>query len=548
MSYVFATPGSIASLIMPGPPDPPKNATATVVSIKPDSASTPGSLWVNVTPPDPPAGAPVDWKPPASYEILARPTLTLHSAAISTAEEDGGVLSFEISGLETGATYSFDVRSVDKDGTKSSDVKTTNAAKVPTKPISWLWNWSSFGIGALFAIAGLATFLFVNRHSIGHSLGYGFWVVAAGVWLLTAVGWSGGHGFWTAVIGADNRISTSYLTTGMWTLLVAFALAYFTARTWFYGQHHLFDGFLQDAEAGKQTTGTDWDQYLILLGGPFAALVIARGVVSTKVQNQTVQKTIADDGSASLTQAVTGDTGSVDLVDSQYVLFNIVALGYVIVGLASKNQLPTIPAALLALTSTSAATYVLNKTVQNDSPTVTAVVPSSFRPGDSIVITGTNFMPAGPGHEPIVTIGGSQALVNAGSTDGRLTAVVPPGLSAGAQSLVVTTAARASSEARTVQVLQDAPQILSINPPSPRIGHPMTISGAGFISALDPTHACSVQIGAATTVSADPKTGNAGVQELTFDVPNSVAEGPQAVVVTTSRLTTSQSVTVEFVT
>lgn len=146
---------------------------------------------------------------------------------------------------------------------------------------------------------------------------------------------------------------------------------------------------------------------------------------------------MADDGTATLTQTLTNDAGSTDLVDSQYLLFNLVALAYVIVGLASTNQLPAIPAVLLALTGASAATYVLNKALQNDSPTVSSVVPSSFRPGDRITITGSNFKPAGTPTPPVVTVGGKQALVDANATDGRINVIAAPGTSPGAQDLVV---------------------------------------------------------------------------------------------------------------
>jgi hypothetical protein len=63
-------------------------------------------------------------------------------------------------------------------------------------------------------------------------------------------------------------------------VLVAFILAYLTAKTWFDGQQGLFDGFLPtenpDGTAGDGTIAPAWDDYLVLLGGPFAALVFAR--------------------------------------------------------------------------------------------------------------------------------------------------------------------------------------------------------------------------------------------------------------------------------
>lgn len=129
-----------------------------------------------------------------------------------------------------------------------------------------------------------------------------------------------------------------------WTGLVAFVLAYFNARTWFDKETELFQGL-----GPGGTSSTAWDDYLVLLGGPFAALVLARGIVSAKVQSGTIQKTVANDGTAKLRQALTSDDDNIDLVDSQYLIFNLVAFGYVIVGLASTNRLPAIPGLLLAL-------------------------------------------------------------------------------------------------------------------------------------------------------------------------------------------------------
>lgn len=500
--------------------DPPDNLTATFDGVDP------GCVKLNWSAPG---------VAPASYAVVSHPGLTVRSTKAT---------NLTVCGLEAGTNYSFDVLSVAADGTKSAPATMAHVTVERTKPAS-TWVVTSIATVALLAIAGIATFFEVDKHHTGHSLAYACWVVAAGLALLTVVG--GKHGFWGVVIGADNRVSTSYVTTAMWTVLVAFALAYFTARTWFYHEKYLFDGFLPDAKPPMQSQGTVWDQYLILLGGPFAALVVARGVISTKVQNQTVQKTIADDGTASLKQTLTDDSANVDLVDSQYFLFNIVALGYVIIGLASKNQLPAIPAGLLALTSTSAATYTVNKAVQNTAPVVTGVVPSSFRPGDQIVISGNNFMPAGAQQVPTVTIGGKQALVDAGATAGRITAIAPPGAPPGPQDLVVTTAARASSNPRTVEILQDSPQILAVDPPTPTIGQEMKIRGVGFTSALDATPACSVIIQGTAPLSAIPIAVSAGLEEVAVVVPlNTPAAGPANVAVRTPHLTTSPYVPVSF--
>jgi hypothetical protein len=487
-------------------PDPPQDPKA--------ESSSPGCVTVS-------------WKAPAagadSYTVLALPTNTLHTAKVSP---------LTICGLEAGARYSFEIRSVGADGQ-------SEPARAGPTPVEWetpskAWGLTSWTAVVVVLAAGVVTLLLNWSAHTRHGVAFACGVVGLGLLVLTLVG--GRYGLWRGVIGADRRVSTSYLTTGLWTVLVAFALAYMTGRAWFHHETGLFDGFVPGSSPGSPKTTQVWDDYLILLGGPFAALVFARGVVSSKVQDQTVQKTLADDGTATLKQALTDDSGKVDLVDSQYLLFNVVALAYVIVGLASTTRLPSIPAVLLALTGSSAATYVLNKAVDNQRPTVAGVVPSSFRPGERVVITGVNLMPAGADRPPLVTIGGKQAIVEAQGTDAQITAVVPPGVPTGTQELVVTTAARASTQARPVEVLTDQPQILSVDPPTPTIGQRMAVRGVGFTSALDPTTTCSVVIEGSVPQTAVPTKLSSGLEEITLTTPaDAPTSAPANVVVRTPR-------------
>ncbi len=269
----------------------------------------------------------------------------------------------------------------------------------------------------------------------------------------------------------------------MWTVLVAYVLVYFSCKTWFDHQPKP----LRHDRRGRNHRGTAWNDYLILLGGPFAALVLSKGIVNTQVNGGTLQKTVANDGSASLTQILTNDNGDPDLVDTQYFLFNVVAFAYVVIGLASKHQLPAIPSLLLALTGTSAATYTINKAVQENAPSVNAVTPSTVKPGDTVVITGTNLIPAGSVGLPRVTIGGQLATVRDDASATRVTAVVPPGLAAGTSSLVLTTSGNVSSDPQQILIGADKPVILVIDPPATARGQNISIKGSGFLSGLDVT-------------------------------------------------------------
>jgi hypothetical protein len=85
--------------------------------------------------------------------------------------------------------------------------------------------------------------------------------------------------------------------------------------------------------------------------------------------------------SPSPAQAVTDDTGKADLVDSQYLLFNVIALIYFLGAFFQDPQagFPSIPTLLFALTSTSTAGYVANKAVASATPMLTSVSPQTVK-------------------------------------------------------------------------------------------------------------------------------------------------------------------------
>ncbi len=94
---------------------------------------------------------------------------------------------------------------------------------------------------------------------------------------------------------------------------------------------------------------------------------------------------------------VRADDGGTDLVDLQYVLFNLLAMGYVLALFMAHPALglPAIPAQLAALTGTSAATYVTNKATANTRATLSAVSPTHARAKDVVTVYGTNLVPQG---------------------------------------------------------------------------------------------------------------------------------------------------------
>ena len=218
------------------------------------------------------------------------------------------------------------------------------------------------------------------------------------------------YGWLGLVLGADGRLSTSKSQVFLWTAGIAWSVLYLSGIVIFASGH---DASVLDK--------TQWDNYLVLLGGPFAAGVLAKFTLVSQLDAGTTQKSLTPAASASLGAAapvaaadatkasnlVTNDSGELDLVDTQYFIFNLVAFAYVfglfigriidpnVADAATKYSLPAVPSVILALTSASAATYVANKAVQKSGPRISALNPPSPASGQNGEIFGVNLVPAG---------------------------------------------------------------------------------------------------------------------------------------------------------
>lgn len=489
-----------------------------------------------------PHGAEVEWTPPTAvpgltYEVIALPTKSLWTASQSP---------LQIVGLEAGVTYSFEVRALGPEGL--SDPVMTSAVTVPKVPIPGWWKASSiFLVVAAMVTTGIFVAAWLTSGTAYDHVWYSLALAAGLIGIAFGIlhGTGGAFGLWSPLLGKDQRLSTSKIQLALWTVLIGFLLAYFVARSWLNNEPDLFEGRSPGVLAGG-TEATAWDDYLLLLGGPFAALVAAKGIVSAKVEGGIVQKTVADEGTANLKQALTADGGNPDLVDAQYLIFNLVAFAYVIIGVAESNALPTIPGVLLALTGSSAATYVLNKAVDRNVPQVTSVIPSSVRPGQRISVDGMNFKPADTKRPPVVTVGGKQGLVDAASTDKHLDVIIPPDVAAGAQPVVVMTASRISTAPVSVQVATDPPVILSVTPLPPSPGMGLSITGTGFFSEVDGIREASVHFNSLPAPGTISKLGT-GLERIDVTAPTEVPTGaPVEVTVHTARLANSAPVKVTF--
>jgi hypothetical protein len=436
-----------SSAVAPADSPPPSAPAPAANAVQPTSVTakttvSSGRDAVEVTWEVPP-NAPQEQR----YEVTALPT-----KSVWPPDEDG-VNRCTLLGLERRVEYRFAVRAylgsdLPRPAGDPSPSSVSNPVTLPDAAVSKVWRWISEAACVLWAIAAIV--FGAIWASTGDGRRWGALTVAAlvlllGFVLLTVVG--GNLGVLSAVVGEDRRISTSKVQVALWTVLIAFALAYLGYQAAVYGTN-AFRGW----DLNQSATGELWGDYLILLGGPFAALVFAKGIVSAKVESNKLQKTIEDDGTTQLRQALTGDNNAPDLVDNQYLLFNLVAFAYVLATFAVHGRLPAIPAILLALTSPAAATYVVNKAVASNAPSANAVTPLRAAPGDMVVIEGDNFMPAGALRIPTVTIGGTQAYVKGSATNTRLEVTIAPDTPTGIAEILVTTAARLTTQGKTMQI------------------------------------------------------------------------------------------------
>lgn len=191
------------------------------------------------------------------------------------------------------------------------------------------------------------------------------------------------RGLKAAVMGRDNRASTSKTQVVLWTAAVVWALTDLLLLARAHPGASLF----------TSAVTTNWrPEYLVLLGFPVAAAATAKAAVGgansghgpatsdssspsskEKVAGRlNVQRVyVRDPGPdvkgfrAGLAELFTGDDDSVDWGDLQYVVFTLVTLAYFAIQFLAQpaNGLPPVPAALLTLMGVSATGYAANKVV-----------------------------------------------------------------------------------------------------------------------------------------------------------------------------------------
>jgi hypothetical protein len=230
--------------------------------------------------------------------------------------------------------------------------------------------------------------------------------------------------FWYVILGQDNRVSTSKLQFALWTVALAYALLVMAFHDAVY------------------PPGSLDPRYLLLLGFPAGAAVSAKAITTGQINNGTSSKTTISAKGKSLgtaiSEIVSNDQGDLDLGDTQYFLFNLVALtAFFIAFFHSPVSLPVLPDTLVGLTSASAAAYVAKKATSTANPapplTLAAVSPQKGAAGTPVTVYGSGLVntASADGGSPEVTMGGLTAPLRAGCTGAMAPLMVPEGLPAG---------------------------------------------------------------------------------------------------------------------
>jgi hypothetical protein len=176
-------------------------------------------------------------------------------------------------------------------------------------------------------------------------------------------------------VGADGRVSTSRTVVFAWTAIVTFiltSLIFVEPKSW--------------GDALKNLSPT----YTLLVGGPYASLVLAKAAVATRVASGSLNKP-PNEGEPRLSDLFNDDNGQTDMFDLQYVVFNVVAMVFVVLAFTRAGQVtgfPHIPEGLVLLTGGPAAVYLSNKILPSSGPSIFKVEPKEVRVGQTFTIVG----------------------------------------------------------------------------------------------------------------------------------------------------------------
>ncbi len=312
-------------------------------------------------------------------------------------------------------------------------------------------------------------------------------------------------------------MSTSKTTAALWTLVVLYFIAT-QALIAGYAPSNNFNSLVQTISL----------LYLVFLGGPFAAAVLAKVAVSTQIATGQLQKSTA--ASPQLADVFSDDDGNTDLVDLQYLVFNLLVAIIVLLQFihAPGYGAPPVPDFLAILTGSSAATYVANKAlVSGNPPSLDRIAPTNCRPSGQFMAFGANFIAPGDTEGPKVFLGGSTPL----ATDikplqpDQAAFRVPADAPHGPASITLRTPSGLEVTSSTqLTIIQDEIVISQARPTSLQPSGVLEVYGSGFYDAADVnTDGTPTRTGAepATVKLVDRPDSRETICELVAGAPNS---------------------------
>lgn len=219
-------------------------------------------------------------------------------------------------------------------------------------------------LACVFALAALVVPLLLARQFIGKRPPAGGPVVEARR-----------SGLGALVIGTDGRASTSKVQAVLWTFAVFFAIAFMLVWGRSVGCGDAKDkGSAVCVEATKARSAFDdfvnrglQAEYFVLLGFPLGVAVAAKAITQAQVDDGLDKPPLEDPNAKGLRQSLreiaSNDVGEFDLLDFQYLAFNLLTLTFFFVQFLTHpaDGLPDLPPTLIALSGLAAATYTTKK-------------------------------------------------------------------------------------------------------------------------------------------------------------------------------------------
>ena len=166
----------------------------------------------------------------------------------------------------------------------------------------FLNRWSLAALLVALPLWGFVFYLIAEDHHHHHLAWSLFVVVVFLVIVLSLFEWSGRsssnatrarYGYLEITLGADGRFSTSKTVVALWTVVLAASLMFMSGLAWF------------TTVDGKDVFGGDWNSYFLLLGGPFASAVLAKGIVASAVNKDPAAKSSTPSQSGTSVPSIT---------------------------------------------------------------------------------------------------------------------------------------------------------------------------------------------------------------------------------------------------